>query len=148
MRRGLPAAVAAWLALHYPDIRDEIIRREPLMLITHGDPAGLSTEDKAAVLLNFARKHAAGEIADDSVDRRALGMFGSPDLADAVHQAWNINAREDFRADLMCRSHAPCERAFAPLGQRRHVVLMTNSNMIGCMTGRSAGFSPLRIRPT
>jgi hypothetical protein len=25
--------------------------------------------------------------------------------------------------------------------------LMTNSNLIGCMTGRSAGFSPLRIRP-
>src|SRR5262249_7880229 len=25
--------------------------------------------------------------------------------------------------------------------------LMTNSNLVGCMTGRSAGFSPLRIRP-
>ncbi len=26
--------------------------------------------------------------------------------------------------------------------------LMTSSNLVGCMTGRSAGFSPLRIRPT
>ena len=25
--------------------------------------------------------------------------------------------------------------------------LMTNSNFVGCTTGRSAGFSPLRIRP-
>jgi hypothetical protein len=25
---------------------------------------------------------------------------------------------------------------------------MTSSNLVGCMTGRSAGFSPLRIRPT
>jgi hypothetical protein len=25
--------------------------------------------------------------------------------------------------------------------------LMTNSNFVGCCTGRSAGFSPLRIRP-
>ena len=25
--------------------------------------------------------------------------------------------------------------------------LMTNSNLVGCRTGRSAGFSPLRIRP-
>ena len=25
--------------------------------------------------------------------------------------------------------------------------LMTNSNLVGCITGRSAGFSPLRIRP-
>jgi hypothetical protein len=26
--------------------------------------------------------------------------------------------------------------------------LITNSNFTGCTTGRSAGFSPLRIRPT
>src|SRR5216683_4443181 len=26
--------------------------------------------------------------------------------------------------------------------------LMINSNLVGCTTGRSAGFSPLRIRPT
>jgi hypothetical protein len=25
--------------------------------------------------------------------------------------------------------------------------LMTNSNLVGCNTGRSAGFSPLRMRP-
>jgi hypothetical protein len=25
--------------------------------------------------------------------------------------------------------------------------LMTNSNLVGCMTGRSTGFSPLRMRP-
>src|SRR5262245_16930338 len=33
-------------------------------------------------------------------------------------------------------------RAFAVLR------LMTNSNLVGCTTGRLAGFSPLRIRPT
>src|SRR6516225_2839814 len=32
-------------------------------------------------------------------------------------------------------------RAFAALR------LMTNSNLVGCNTGRSAGFSPLRMRP-
>jgi hypothetical protein len=26
--------------------------------------------------------------------------------------------------------------------------LITNSNLVGCKTGRSAGFSPLRMRPT
>jgi hypothetical protein len=94
-------STAAWLALHYPDIRDEIIRREPMMLITYGDPAALSTEAKTSVLLNFARKHAAGEIADGSIDRRALGMFGSPDLSDVIHEAWKINSRPDFRAELI-----------------------------------------------
>ncbi|MES2196164.1 MAG: hypothetical protein V4517_17235 [Pseudomonadota bacterium] len=94
-------APAAWLAHHYPNVRDEIIRREPLLLITYGDPAALSTESKTKVLLNLARKHAAGEIADDSIDRRALGMFASPDLSDAIHQAWKINSRSDFRHDLI-----------------------------------------------
>lgn len=94
-------APAAWLAHHFPDVRDEIIRREPLLLITYGDPAGLSVESKAKVLLNLARKHAVGEIADDSMDRRALGMFSSPDLADAIHDAWKINSRADFRHDLI-----------------------------------------------
>ena len=94
-------SAAAWLALHFPDTRDEIIRREPLMLITHGDPAALSTEDKTKVLLNLARKHAAGDIADDSIDRRALGLFASPDLSDAIHEAWTLNARSDFRSDLI-----------------------------------------------
>ena len=28
------------------------------------------------------------------------------------------------------------------------LALITSSNLVGCMTGRSAGFSPLRIRPT
>lgn len=94
-------APAAWLTHHYPDVRDEIIRREPLLLITYGDPAALSTESKTKVLLNLARKHAAGEIADDSIDRRALGMFVSPDLSDALHEAWRINSRSDFRHDLI-----------------------------------------------
>jgi hypothetical protein len=79
-------SAVAWLAHYYPDIRDETIRREPLLLITHGDPAALSTVAKSKVLLNLARKHAAGEIADDRIDRRALGMFASPDLSGAIRE--------------------------------------------------------------
>ena len=30
----------------------------------------------------------------------------------------------------------------------RYLRLMTNSNSVGCITGRSAGFCPFRIRPT
>lgn len=94
-------SAAAWLAQYDPEIRDEIIRREPLMLVTHADPAALSSDAKAKVLLNFARRHAAGDIADDSIDRRALGMFGSPDLSNAIHEAWKINSRPDFRVELI-----------------------------------------------
>ena len=92
---------AAWLALRYADIRDEIIRREPLILITHGDPAALPGEIKSRVLTTLATRHANGEIADDSIDRRAIALFASPDLASAIREAWALNRRSDFRADLM-----------------------------------------------
>jgi hypothetical protein len=94
-------ATAAWLALERPEFRKEIIDREPLLLLTHGDPAALPVATKAELLLHLARRHANGDIADDSVDRRSMWMFASPALSDAIHQAWLINTRSDFRTNLI-----------------------------------------------
>jgi len=91
----------AWLALRQPEFIAEIIKREPLVLLQHGDPGALSITDKTQLLLTYARKHAAGEIADDSIDRRVLWMFADEGLADAVHEAWCLNDRADFRSDLL-----------------------------------------------
>jgi hypothetical protein len=94
-------SAAAWLALEQPNIRDEIIHREPLLLVTHGDPTALPGDVKAKLLVHLATRHVAGNIADDSIDRRSMWMFASPDLADAIHEAWKINDRPEFRADLV-----------------------------------------------
>jgi hypothetical protein len=94
-------AAASWLALKQPAFRDEIIRREPLMLIQHGDPGSLPLETREGLLLALAERHAAGEIADDNVDNRALWMFAAPQLAPAIRRAWSINARPEFRFDLL-----------------------------------------------
>lgn len=93
--------IAAWLALDYPDIRDEIIRREPLVLIRHADPRSLPLEAKERLLRIYAERHRAGEIGDDNLDHRALWMFATPDLADTIRQSWAINQRSDFRKDLL-----------------------------------------------
>lgn len=94
-------ATVAWLALDHPDIRDEIIRREPLVLLRHGDPRSLPLEAKECLLLTYTTRHAAGEISNDSVDHRALWMFATPDLADAIRRSWAINNRQDFRIKLL-----------------------------------------------
>ena len=94
-------SAAAWLALDHADIRDEVIRREPMLLMTHGDPAALPSDVKAHLLLHLAMRHVAGDISDDSIDRRAMWMFASPDLADAIRAAWKINDRPEFRGDLI-----------------------------------------------
>ncbi len=92
---------AAWLVLCQPDFIEETIRREPLVLLQHGDPGSLSIEQKKRLLLTYAKKHAGGEVADDSIDRRGLWMFADNGLADAIHEAWRSNERADFRSDLL-----------------------------------------------
>lgn len=94
-------AQAAWLSLRHPDIRDEVIRREPLTLLANGDPGSLSISAREQLLLLYASKQAAAEISDDRLDAHALWMFADQQLAPAVRKAWQMNAREDFRLDLL-----------------------------------------------
>jgi len=80
-------ATAAWLALWRTDIRDEIVDRDPMLLLKEGDPGSLPDEVKSKLLLHLARRHANGDVADDNIDRRALWMFASPNLVDAHPQS-------------------------------------------------------------
>lgn len=93
--------VAAWLALRQDTIRDEIIRREPMILLQYGDPRSLPLAVRQSMLLTLAERHANGEIANDQVDNRSLWAFGTPELADAIRRAWDINTRADFHFDLV-----------------------------------------------
>ena len=94
-------ASAAWLALKHTDFLDEVIRREPLVLIQHGDPGSVPLHAKRKLLSVYAARHAAGDISDDHMDRRAIWMFAQPGLADAIRAAWATNTRQDFRRDLL-----------------------------------------------
>ena len=89
-------AAAAWLALKHPDFRDEVISREPLLLIQNGDPGSLPLPAKRLLLAVYAERHVVGEIAEDRMDHRAIWMFAQPELADAIRQAWNVNTRQGF----------------------------------------------------
>jgi len=92
---------AAWLAIEYPEFRNEMIRREPLVLLRHGDPKVLPLEQRKQLLRIYAAKHAHGEITDDSFERKYLWMFSDAGLADSIHEAWHINPRDDFKIDLL-----------------------------------------------
>nr|VFK08245.1 MAG: hypothetical protein BECKLPF1236A_GA0070988_100156 [Candidatus Kentron sp. LPFa]VFK24064.1 MAG: hypothetical protein BECKLPF1236C_GA0070990_100108 [Candidatus Kentron sp. LPFa] len=94
--------IAAWIALWRDDIRDEIIRREPLVLLGEsGDPRSLPLVAKEQLLKSYARRHLAGEIADDRTDHRAVWLFSEPGLADAIRECWGINDRKSFRIVLL-----------------------------------------------
>ena len=53
-------ATAAWLALSRTDIRDEIVDRDPMLLLKEGDPGSLPDDIKSKLLLHLARLHAEG----------------------------------------------------------------------------------------
>ncbi len=94
-------AAAGWLALKHHDFMNEVIRREPLLLIQNGDPGSIPLAAKKRLLAVYAERHAAGEIAEDHMEHRAIWMFAQPELAGAIKQAWRINTRQDFRRDLL-----------------------------------------------
>jgi hypothetical protein len=92
---------SAWLALWHEDIREEIIAREPLILIGYGDPGSLPIEVRSRLLASYATKQAKAEIADDNLENRAIWMFADKRLAGAIREAWNANANLDFRYDIL-----------------------------------------------
>ncbi|MBT8419658.1 MAG: hypothetical protein KJO08_02225, partial [Gammaproteobacteria bacterium] len=92
---------AAWLALWHPELRDEIIRREPLVLLQNGDPGSLPLVAKENLLRRYAEQDKVGEIGNDHVDHRALWLFADPSLADAIRACWETNDRRDFQITLL-----------------------------------------------
>jgi hypothetical protein len=92
---------AAWLAIWNANIREEIIRREPALLMDLGDPGSLPPEAKHRLLVAYARKHAAGDLARHMIEDRSLWMFADPASADAIREAWHLNAHPGFRYDLL-----------------------------------------------
>jgi len=106
-RYGVPTTVpslrpaAAWLSLKRKDIQDELIKRDPLTLLRHGDPRALSLDAKKRLLLRYAEMQAASELADDSLDNRAIAMFAEPALSDQIKLAWKLNKNEEFRGDVL-----------------------------------------------
>jgi hypothetical protein len=92
---------AAWLSLKRTEILDEIIKREPLVLLRNGDPGSLTLDAKKRLLLSFAKLHAAALVANDGMENRAIALFAEPQLADTIKAAWKLNSRHDFRMDLL-----------------------------------------------
>lgn len=91
----------AWLSLWHPEIRSEVIRREPATLVALGDPGSLSISVREQLLLAFASKQAAADVSDTHLDARALWMFADEQLAPAIRKAWQMNTRENFHFDLL-----------------------------------------------
>ncbi|CAK8717668.1 MAG: hypothetical protein CDV28_1542 [Candidatus Electronema aureum] len=81
--------IAAWLALWNDEIRWELIKREPEVLLAHGDPGSLLPEDRAEVLRGFAAAY--GDGGWRGVEAPSIGevrRLACPELAPVIRELW------------------------------------------------------------
>lgn len=92
---------AAWLSQWCPPMREALLEREPLTLLTKGDPAQLTLSEKQRLLREYAKRDADGDLTEQFIDHRALWMFADKDLAPAIREVWAANDDAGFRHDLV-----------------------------------------------
>lgn len=81
--------VAAWMAIEMPDIFEEVCRREPDVLLRHGDPEQLSLEARVRALTQFVSKHGPGNWRGQSLPSMQIRRFARPDLAPCIATLWS-----------------------------------------------------------
>lgn len=94
-------AVTAWLSQWVPEVCQELIEREPVALIVHGDPKSLSLMVRESLLNSYAHLDAVGRLDYEYIDNRAAWMFSNAALVNAIKLAWQVNSKAGFRLHLL-----------------------------------------------
>src|SRR5882724_2148359 len=81
--------VAAWLSSMHDGIFDEVLRREPEVLLDHGDPQSLSPALRARIIKAYAARYGKGKWRGLSTQRVQVHRFASPELGPAVKDLWS-----------------------------------------------------------
>lgn len=94
--------VAAWMALREDAIFDEVLRREPDVLLNCGDPESLSPMQRQRALRAYVERHSAGGWRGLRVPAIQLHRFAAPDLGSEVKRLWeNGIENPDIREILL-----------------------------------------------
>lgn len=81
--------VAAWMALDDDAIFEEVLDREPNVLLNHGDPESLTLAQRQRALRSFVRRHRAGGWRGLRVPGIQLHRIAAPDLGPEVQALWD-----------------------------------------------------------
>ncbi|WP_295540826.1 ATP-binding protein [uncultured Pseudacidovorax sp.] len=94
-------SVAAWLAGVQPAIFDEVVKREPVILLTHGDPSSLSLAERARALEATLAQHGSGGWRGLEFPQLQARRFVSPELAPTIEKAWRKGVENPELRDLL-----------------------------------------------
>ena len=95
--------VAAWLALSKDEILDEVIKRDPSILIQKGDPGTLAPSVKAKLLRGFASQMDKGDVAiqPSFLSGHTSWLFADPRLSIEIREVWKTTENHSLRLDLL-----------------------------------------------
>ena len=96
------SAIAAWLALWDADVRGELLKREPEILLSFGDPSALELEARARLLRTFVAEYGHGGWRGLDIPIESVRRLSHPELADVIRECWaNGSSNVDVRRVLI-----------------------------------------------
>jgi hypothetical protein len=93
--------IAAWYALWDNQIRVEILKREPEVLLLHGDPSSLPLEDRASYVSSYVDKYREGQQRGLRVPNAEVRRVARPDLAQVVKNCWAKDISNDEISEFL-----------------------------------------------
>jgi len=93
--------VAAWLALSRDTIFNEIVSRDPSVVLDFGDPQSLRPEQRIMALEAFIARYKDGEWRGLSIPHIQVRRFASPELAETIQRHWNAGIANHEVRDLI-----------------------------------------------
>ena len=97
-------AIAAWLALRDNAVRKELIRREPEVLVSLGDPETLGLAVRGDLLRAFVNRYGQGSWRGINIEIDQLRRLAHPDLAPVIRECWGDGPVNDDVRDLLVRT--------------------------------------------
>ncbi|MCY1023761.1 hypothetical protein [Pyxidicoccus sp. MSG2] len=76
--------VVAWFSLWDASLREKLVREAPVLLLAHGDPSGLSVDERSNILRNYAHSYTERKHLFDRFEQASLDRFASPALANTI----------------------------------------------------------------
>lgn len=94
---------ASWLAIWDGDVAREILAREPLLMMTEGDPASLMLATRHAALQRVVEEMLARGERFVHFDQDSLRRFSTPDMVPQIHALWTAHKSHQGIRGLLLR---------------------------------------------
>ncbi len=93
--------VAAWLALTRDTVFEEIVSRDPSVVLDFGDPQSLRPEQRILALDAFIARYKDGEWRGLSIPHVQVRRFASPELGETIQTHWKVGIANHEIRDLI-----------------------------------------------